>query len=716
MLKPYLKINLTLFLLGMSSAIFSQNVGINTTGTTPSINAILDLNTGNLGNLGFIIPNVTLGVSLATFNPPIAHAPTAADNGMMVYNSVATNQPLGYYYWNSTLNSWVSAGGSGGGGGLSSCGGATINYIPYFTSTTDICNSVLYQGSTTTLGVGTTTPQNMLDVNGAVAIGSYAGTNAAPAGTSMIVSGQVGIGTNTPNPAALLDLTSTSLGLLVPRMTVAQIAAIANPAIGLVVYNTTTNCLEFNSTGTSTGWNDIVCPCNSPPGSVGTITGPSTICSGTSGTYSIASVTDATTYTWSSSNTSIAFLSSANGSTSATFTGGSVSGYVTITVVASNSCGSTLNTITILNGVPPNATIPVGNITPSISTTSTYTCAAVPNATAYTWSVSSTNATITSGQGTQTVTVAFDATPTVLSICVTASNACGSSTPACLAVSSIPCPTTASTISFSWNGSTNYYTGSVQTWTVPSCANTITVTLVGGSGGNCTGTGYSGGLAASLTGTVTVTPGDVLDIIVGGQGTDLSCGGFSCYGASGGGGTFIWDATTNTPLAVAGGGGGASAVGPNGVNATINITSLTNLETPTATTGGAGGSGGNAGSQGGANADCGGGGAGWLTNATVTGWAATAYYPESGITPGYGMKGADADDGYGGFGGGGGGAYNAGGGGGGYNGGGGGSGNAGLSGNPGGGGGGFWQAGNFPPTNAAYGSSSSNGSVTITYY
>ena len=87
----------------------AQNVGINTSGANPSVNAILDLNTGNAGrDLGFIVPNVTLSASLATFNPPIANAATAGDKGMLVYNSNPANQPVGYYYWNGAT--WVSLG------------------------------------------------------------------------------------------------------------------------------------------------------------------------------------------------------------------------------------------------------------------------------------------------------------------------------------------------------------------------------------------------------------------------------------------------------------------------------------------------------------------------------------------------------------------------------------------------------------------------------
>ena len=46
----------------------------------------------------------------------------------------------------------------------------------------------------------------------------------------------VGIGTTRPDPSAILDLSSTNKGLLLPRMTEAQRNAIKNPAAGLVVY------------------------------------------------------------------------------------------------------------------------------------------------------------------------------------------------------------------------------------------------------------------------------------------------------------------------------------------------------------------------------------------------------------------------------------------------------------------------------------------------
>ncbi len=49
---------------------------------------------------------------------------------------------------------------------------------------------------------------------------------------------QVGIGTTTPAATSLLDVTSTTKGFLVPRMTTTQKDAISSPATGLLIYQT----------------------------------------------------------------------------------------------------------------------------------------------------------------------------------------------------------------------------------------------------------------------------------------------------------------------------------------------------------------------------------------------------------------------------------------------------------------------------------------------
>lgn len=65
----------------------------------------------------------------------------------------------------------------------------------------------------------------------------------------------IGIGTNTPHSSAILDLSSSSKGLLLPRMTSAQRQAIATPAKGLLVYDTdANNVYAFNGVSwTETG-------------------------------------------------------------------------------------------------------------------------------------------------------------------------------------------------------------------------------------------------------------------------------------------------------------------------------------------------------------------------------------------------------------------------------------------------------------------------------
>jgi hypothetical protein len=58
-------------------------------------------------------------------------------------------------------------------------------------------------------------------------------------------SAQVGIGTNTPDNSAMLDVSSTEKGMLFPRMTAAQRVAIPNPAVGLHIFDINSNSLWF---------------------------------------------------------------------------------------------------------------------------------------------------------------------------------------------------------------------------------------------------------------------------------------------------------------------------------------------------------------------------------------------------------------------------------------------------------------------------------------
>lgn len=55
---------------------------------------------------------------------------------------------------------------------------------------------------------------------------------------ALSMNGQVGINTTTPHASSILDITSTTQGILTPRMTTTQKLAITSPANGLMVYDT----------------------------------------------------------------------------------------------------------------------------------------------------------------------------------------------------------------------------------------------------------------------------------------------------------------------------------------------------------------------------------------------------------------------------------------------------------------------------------------------
>lgn len=60
-----------------------------------------------------------------------------------------------------------------------------------------------------------------------------------------LIAQSVGIGTSTPNSSAILDVSSTSKGILLPRMSTAQRDAIVSPAVGLSVFNTDDQCTDI---------------------------------------------------------------------------------------------------------------------------------------------------------------------------------------------------------------------------------------------------------------------------------------------------------------------------------------------------------------------------------------------------------------------------------------------------------------------------------------
>jgi hypothetical protein len=69
-----------------------------------------------------------------------------------------------------------------------------------------------------------------------------------------LYSQSIGIGTDTPDESAALDITSTGKGVLIPRMTTTQRLMIESPVTGLLVYDNTTSTFWFFS---SQGWKEV---------------------------------------------------------------------------------------------------------------------------------------------------------------------------------------------------------------------------------------------------------------------------------------------------------------------------------------------------------------------------------------------------------------------------------------------------------------------------
>nr|WP_052408569.1 fibrinogen-like YCDxxxxGGGW domain-containing protein [Nonlabens ulvanivorans] len=61
----------------------------------------------------------------------------------------------------------------------------------------------------------------------------------------LLASSQVGIGTILPEPSSILDIESTTHGVLFPRMTTTERDAITTPAEGLFIYNLDSDCFQY---------------------------------------------------------------------------------------------------------------------------------------------------------------------------------------------------------------------------------------------------------------------------------------------------------------------------------------------------------------------------------------------------------------------------------------------------------------------------------------
>jgi hypothetical protein len=165
-----------------------------------------------------------------------------------------------------------------------------------------------------------------------------------------------GIGINatgaSPDPSAGLDVDFINKGFLAPRMTTQQRDSIHNPALGLQLFNITTNCLEIYI---APNWQNIFCGCTSAPANLSyTNNGPLSYCLNAGITPNNASTQASTpnSFTVSPALPAGLQLNSLNGQITGTPI--ALSQPTNYTISASNACGTTTAVLNIEVAVPPN--------------------------------------------------------------------------------------------------------------------------------------------------------------------------------------------------------------------------------------------------------------------------------------------------------------------------------------------------------------------------
>jgi len=149
-----------------------------------------------------------------------------------------------YYAWVDNTNTLLS----GGSIGAVMKAGATYSDAPqdkaivYFTPSVDTRIFLrVYSISGSLTAYAPSTSNNFSSTWASIQqVGSSAFVNPWTASGNDVynTSGDVGIGTSSPSASAILDLTSTSKGVLIPRMTAAQKSAISSPSTGLLIFQT----------------------------------------------------------------------------------------------------------------------------------------------------------------------------------------------------------------------------------------------------------------------------------------------------------------------------------------------------------------------------------------------------------------------------------------------------------------------------------------------
>ncbi len=339
-----------------------------------------------------------------------------------------------------------------------------------------------------------------------------------------------------------------------------SVAGVGGPYTIIYSYTNANGCTNASSQQTTV----TNCAAPSQPGTISTSGGSAKVCPGDSRTYSIAAVSGATSYTWTPPAGASIVSGQGNTSVILNFTANfTASG--SLSVVANSACGSSVaRTLSISRNNPSTPSVISGSSNGVCAGTSgSYSVTNVAGIT-YNWTAPA-NASISSGQGTNSVTVNFSASFTSGTLKVTATNNCGTSSARTLSI--LSSPATPSTISGAGLGacpgtsgsySVTNVAGAAYNWTAPANASIST-----GQGTNTVTVSFSGSFTS---GTLSVTASNSCGTsvaqtlsILSKPGTPASITGAAnsvCAGTSGtysvtnvNGVTYSWTAPANASIA-----------------------------------------------------------------------------------------------------------------------------------------------------------------------
>jgi hypothetical protein len=219
-------------LLLAATGVRAQGVGIGTGSTAPAATAALEVASTTKGML---VPRMTSAQRTAISSPA---------QGLLVYQTDGT-QP-GFYYNTSATStaSWLwlpdkaSAGDNLGNGTATSAvklNGFTLSNNGTGGLSIDNSGNATFSGNNTVAGNSTVSGNSSVAGNGSVA-------------------GTLVVGATSADPKAALDITSTTKGLLPPRLTLAQRTAMGTPTVGMLIIQTdnTPGLYQYTATGWAT--------------------------------------------------------------------------------------------------------------------------------------------------------------------------------------------------------------------------------------------------------------------------------------------------------------------------------------------------------------------------------------------------------------------------------------------------------------------------------